>query len=437
MSYFQGRKPADDKEAAFFLVHSVLEEGAFSNLAVKDMDKSGFDRAFIRAALYGTVAYAYSIDFIIKETSGKLTSKMTPEVRSLLRFAVWEIFFSTKVPDFAAVSTAVEISRKYFSRASGFVNAVLRKVTAVPESERTLDKYRPEIEVSLKPELYGILKKSYGKERALSIGKAFLETPKISLRFNPALITADELISELSREGIKAVPSDLVKEAVILPEGVPSKLDKLRVFREGIVFVQNEAAMLASVYADPKPGMTILDTCSAPGGKSTHMAQLAGDDCRIISLDSSPKRLELVRQNADRLKLKSITAYPADCTKPKFLNGISDEKDFDIVLVDAPCSGLGLIARKPDIRHTLTYERVLEIVEVQKRILSNSAFYVKNGGRLVYSTCTLNKAENELQVENFLNEHSEFRCESMRTLFPDTDGCDGFFISVLTKESGI
>ena len=240
-------------------------------------------------------------------------------------------------------------------------------------------------------------------------------------------------------------------------DGGMKGLEQSDAFANSGIFIQSEAAMLASVVANPQEGDKILDCCAAPGGKSTHMAEIAHDNCDILSLDINESRTDLIKENCDRLGLKSISVKCMDATK------ISKDKDsrksYNIVLCDVPCSGLGLIARKPDIRTKITFESMEELVDVQADILDHASKMVCPGGALVYCTCTLNSAENSKQVERFLEEHKNFHTVSiekyipdsvkrddlrqeelengMITLFPDIDGCDGFFICRMERNSDV
>ena len=182
--------------------------------------------------------------------------------------------------------------------------------------------------------------------------------------------------------------------------------------------------------AQPAEDMRILDCCAAPGGKSTHLAALTNDKARIISLDINPSRVKLIEENAARLGINSISARVADSMT------FTDEEGFDLVLCDVPCSGLGLIGSKPDIRLTITYERIEQIRLRQKQILDNMSGLVKKGGVLVYSTCTINSGENEEQISRFTQDHKDYITEEMRTLLPDEDGCEGFFIARLRRKDG-
>lgn len=444
-----------ERELCFLLLCDVIGSGSYSNLAIKKADRiaqeSGVSLNFVRAMFYGTLTYLYSIDQIFSRITRKDIEDMDIVSSVAIRQAVWqELFSHSDIPDYAIVSTAVDIVKTYNPKASGLVNALLRQITAADSSVKDIDQYNPNVKTSLKPELFGILKKSYGQEKAVSIGKALLTPSLTTLRFDPAKISAEDLIEDLSNSGIEAGPGHFMPSALTI-KGSPSGIENTTAYKNGLISVQNEAAQLASYIASPSKGDRILDVCSAPGGKSCHMAELTGDDCDILSLDLNPSRLELVRQNASRLDLKSIKTETADSTDlSAFEDGV-----YDIVLCDLPCSGLGLIGRKPDIRLNMTYEKILEIKDIQKKILNEAASKVKKGGKLIYCTCTLNLEENEGQMEEFLKDHPDFKATSIAdlipakvtvnsdrqdsllkgyvTLFPDTDNVDGFFISRMER----
>ena len=449
----------DSRELCFLLIYSVCELEAFSNLAAKAISrvpkKDTISPDFVRAMFYGTITYAYSIDFLIKHIAKSDVEKMDGVIRSIVRMSVWQFVFSSKVPEFAAVFQAVELTRKYSPQACAYVNAILRKITNTPVDKFNLSQYKAEIECSLKPEIYGVFKKSYGKDRALSIGRALLEVNGFSIRYNTSKISQDALIRELEQEGIFSSSGYFMNEALHINE-CEMEIDKSKSFEDGSIFVQSEAAMLASRIANPKSKDRILDICSAPGGKTTHIAQIVADDCQIDALDINESRLELVKQNIERLKLNSISCSIADATtlgtNPDFEAKLSS---YDIVLADVPCSGLGLLARKPDIRRTITYDRIVELLEKQRVILDNASKFVKPGGSLIYCTCTLNVDKNENQVKAFLDRNPYFYTESIEqylperliinsdrevcikngyiTLFPDVDNSDGFFICRMIK----
>ena len=434
----------EDRELVYSILFDCFEKSAFSNLSFGKNDVDDF----VRASVYGTLTYVYSEDFLIKKLSGRDVSSLDPSVRTILRFGVWQIVFSSKVPDYAAVNTSVRLASRYASRAKGFINAVLRKVASLTPEERNTSNYKsPEAAFSLKSEIYGVLKKSYGAKKASSIARSLLEVPGLSIRVNTLKTDKDALKVLLEKEGFEVYPSAFIEEALrIRPTSDSPSIENSKAYKDGLFMVQGEAAQLASVVSGALEGMKILDCCSAPGGKTTHLAALTRDKADILALDINASRIELVKQNAGRLGVRSVKTDVGDSSS--FDNGLR----YDLVLCDAPCSGLGLMGRKPDIRLTITYDRICEIVQRQYQILGNVSRSVKPGGILVYSTCTLNRMENENQVERFLDEHKDFELygfdnllplrlnscgnEGMLTVFPDEDECEGFFISRLRRKNG-
>lgn len=434
----------EDRELIYSIIYDCAENGAFSNLA---LSRRGVDD-FVRAAVYGTLTYIYSIDYLLKSAAGKDASALDPEVRTILRFGVWQIVFSDKVPDYAAVNTSVDLAKRHAARATGLINAVLRKIAALTPEERDLSSNKdPGAAFSLKPEIYGLIKKSYGKERAPSIARALLEPSPLAIRVNTHKTDLETLTGELELEGFKVTKSSYMDNALILkPSGDSPSIENSLAFKNGDFMVQGEAAQLASVIASPSEGMRILDCCAAPGGKSTHMAALTNDKAEITALDINSSRVELINENAARLGFTSIEARVADSTS------FDDPEGFDLVLCDAPCSGLGIMGGKPDIRLTITYDRIEETKVKQRQILDNMSRLVKPGGTLVYSTCTINRVENEDIVLGFLEDHENYEisafddllperlktrgADGMLTLLPDEDGCEGFFIARLRRKHG-
>ncbi len=446
---------ADDKmrELCALLLYEVYEKGAYTNLVIKRCDAVARDRGIylktLRAMLYGTVTYTYTIDFIVKHIAKRDVNELDAFPRTLIRFGCWQILFSDKIPGFAAVSETVNIADRYCPGAKGLINAVLRKICDAPADDKDPMRFRPDAALSLKSEIYGIFKRDYGKERALSIGKAFLDRPKVTIRYNPEKISAAEIENILQEESFCVNPGSFLPEILTIETGLAG-LENSEAFEKGLFFVQNEAAALASHIASPFKGSRILDCCAAPGGKTTHMAELTGGEADILATDSSASRLELLKQNLDRLNINCVRTQVLDCTDMSQL-----DEDFDIVLADCPCSGLGIIGRKPDIRLNMTYGIIQEIIGIQQKILDEASHKVKTGGALIYCTCTINKDENENQVRRFLDEHKDFRAVSVIpylpeklimddrrredaengfiTLLPDSDSCDGFFIARMER----
>ena len=448
----------NERELCFLMLYWVYEKDAYSNLVIKKADKiasaEGKKIDFARAMLYGTLTYTFTIDFLIRHITKEETEFMDPVARTAIRMAVWQIQFGNNIPAYAAVDASVEITKKYNHKASGYVNAVLRKFAEAPEAKRDLDQFKPVIRVALKPEIYGVLKKDFGKQEAFEIGKAFLEPLNITVRFDAHKVDQDTLIKELKKEGISAVKGSFIPDCVEITGGL-NGLENSECFNKYGMFVQGQGAMLASHVAHPRVADKILDCCAAPGGKSTHMAQMCRDDLYIYAVDINESRLKLIKDNCERLGLTSIETICADASTIN-KDDKDSKKSYDIVLCDVPCSGLGLLGRKPDIRDKFTYDELDELLPLQYSILEHAAKMVRPGGTLIYCTCTLNSDENQNQVEAFLSEHRKFHtvpidkylpegiymdeereesvANGMITLLPHKDKCEGFFICRMERD---
>ncbi len=441
------------RELCALMLYEVYENGAYTNLVLKQADmaakKGNAALKSLRAMLYGTVTYTYTIDFLVNHLAKRDLAGLDTMPGTLIRMGCWQILFSTGTPDFAAVSETVKIADKYCPQAKGLVNAILRRIAGASDEEKDPDNYRPDVACSLKNEIYGILKRDYGKDRALAIGKAFLKPTGLTVRFDPRKISSDEIINKLMEESFGVHKGAFLPEILSVEAG-DGGIENSEAYKDGLFFVQNEAAALASHIASPKRGDRILDCCAAPGGKTTHMAELTGDEADITAVDSSPSRLKLLEENLARLGIGCVHTVTGDATD---MSGI--EGEFDIVLADCPCSGLGIIGRKPDIRLNMNYERIVSLADVQRKILAEAASKVRRGGALIYCTCTVNKDENERRVAEFLENNSDFAAVSIMpflppdiimdeergrdcrsgyiTLLPDTDLCDGFFIARMER----
>ena len=451
---------ADDneRELCFLMLYWVYENDAYSNLVIKKADKIASEQGkkidFARAMLYGTITYTFTIDFLIRHITKEETGSMDPVSRTAIRMAVWQIQFGNNIPAYAAVDSAVELTKKYNQKASGYVNAVLRKFADAPEDKRNLEQFKPGIRVALKPEIYGIFKKDFGKQEAFEIGKALLEPAHITVRFDAHKVDSDTLIKELKKEGITAVKGGFIPDCVEITGGL-NGLENTECFNKYGMFVQGQGAMLASHVAHPRVADKILDCCAAPGGKSTHMAQMCRDDLHITAVDINESRLKLIEDNCGRLGLTSIETVCADASKIG-KDDKDSKKSYDIVLCDVPCSGLGLLGRKPDIREKFRYDELDELIPLQYSILEHASKMVRPGGTLIYCTYTINSDENQNQVEKFLNEHKRFHtvpidkylpegiymdderqdkaANGMITLLPNLDKCEGFFICRMERD---
>ena len=454
------RGAADPRMICFTMLFEVYGKEAYAQLVLKQTLKGypeldARDKSFITALFYGVITRTVTLDFMIEKKVRGSVSDLDPAIRTILRMGAWQILFSESIPDYAAVNTSVAIAAKRANPGGkSLVNAVLRAIAS--ESDRffeTLQSEKPYVRFSLSREITGLLIKWYGEQKAESIADAFLGEAKVTARVNTLKCTRSELKEALEREGVECEFGRLTDQSLTLGlQGV--SVDSLQAYREGLFMIQDEAAMLAGILAGPRPDDRVMDVCAAPGGKSGHMAELSSDRADILALDIHENRLKLIDENRHRLGIRSIRTGISDARNPD-PSVTGPEGSYDIVLSDVPCSGLGLLKRKPDIRLTINYERIQALLEVQKDILMKSARYVKPGGVLVYSTCTINPDENGNRVDEFLRECPDFEPEPFERLLPqtllsdkvhaeeagngrilllpDTDGCDGFFIAKMRR----
>lgn len=443
--------------AACRLLYSVLEEGAYSNISALAMlenpDLDSRDRAFATAAVYGTISWLATIDWHISSISDKPINKLDPWIRTILRLGLWQLTQAYNIPESAAVNESVKlVGALAHGGGASYVNAVLRNwLRLKPEIPKRLEA----LKFGLPTWLYGLMKKWYGRDEAAALAEAYLvPQPWTTLRVNRREADSRELLNGWLEDGLEASAGLYLPEALRL-KLAGNNLRDLIAWQDGLVTAQDEAAMLVSVIAQPAPNMEILDMCAAPGGKTTHLAELSDDRAAITALDLKPHRVELIKEQAERLNLRSITAIEADA-----LTWSGDGRQFDLVLADVPCSGLGLLGRKPELRFNMSFESIQELIKLQREILLNAAKLVKAGGLLVYSTCTINPEENERQIDWLLTDTEigkqfsacgfeglipgsmkltdpEIKIQAQKgrlQLLPHKHRTDGFFISKLIRK---
>ena len=444
----------------FEMLFEVYERGGYAHLVLKQVlkgypDLNERDRSFATAVFYGVITRTYTLDHIIEKKLNGTVLSLDGIIRTVLRLGAWQILFSDSIPDYAAVNTSVDIAaQRGKPGGKALVNAVLRGIasesTALIEG---LKQEKPHVRFSLSREITGLLVKWYGAEKAESIANAFFESAKITARANTLRCNRSDLSDRLGSEGVHSEFGRFTDQSLTLDlQGV--SVDSLKAYREGLFMIQDEAAMLAGKLSCPRPGDRIMDVCAAPGGKSCHMAELSSDRADILALDIHENRLKLIGENAQRLGIRSIRTGLSDARNPD-MSITGPEKSYDIVLADVPCSGLGLLLRKPDIRLTITFDRIAALLKVQEEILFESSRFVKPGGILMYCTCTINPEENEKRVDAFLRDNPDFTPEPLDRLLPQTlissprhaeqalrgnilllpdeDSCDGFFIAKMRR----
>lgn len=436
------------RQAAVQALVKVNEEGGYSNLVLHEtLKKNGLtpeDTAFASRLFYGTLERKITLDHIIGAYSKKPVSRLTPAVAEILRTALYQMVYMDSVPDSAAVDEAVKLTRQCrVSSASGFVNAVLRSFVRdekklPPVKGNRLKKL--EVRYSCPQWVIRELLERYGEESAIAMLAHSLDRPPLYVRVNTTKVTAEQCIRSLEAEGVSAKADSLLPDCLVL-EGTAS-IERLKAFEQGLFHVQDKSSQMCAWTLSPKPGERVLDVCSAPGSKSFTAAELMGNQGEIISCDIFEEKIRKISDGAARLELS--------CIHPRMQDGTIYDPQlglFDRVLCDAPCSGLGIISRKPEIKYKRMQD-LQQLPEIQAKILETASRYVKVGGTLVYSTCTLLPQENEAIVENFLREHKEFEPlalpEQVRavgladdawrvTLLPQMADTDGFFISCMKR----
>ena len=438
------------REAALKIMAAVHQQGAYANVALAKELRQGklsdMDRRFVTELVYGAVKAGETLDWIIKKYLVRPWGKVNPLVQEILRLGAYQLRYMDKVPASAACNESVELAKKFANMgAAKFVNGVLRSMVREPEKGNfPAGKGKATLQLALSeqhPEwLVRRWIKEFGYDEAKRLCRFDNEQAHLTVRTNTLKTSPSELFLQLTSLGVEATKSQLVDEGYVL-EGYGS-LDNLAPLQEGYCQVQDESSMLVAHVVDPQPGDFVLDVCSAPGGKTTHMAALMENRGRIVACDIYDHKLSRVMENAARLGINII--------EPMLRDAREIQHDFarqaDRVLVDAPCSGLGVLRRKPDSRWRKTEKLLQELPELQLSILKSAAECVRSGGILVYSTCTIAKEENQDVVESFLAANEDFQLEhtgsrlpvpreaEMVQLYPQRDGTDGFFIACMRRK---
>lgn len=445
----KGRPPIAPKPArqlAVEALHRVNAGGGYSNLVLDSAlsaqrDLSAREKGFAAALFYGVLERQITLDRYIDRLSRIPPSKVSPLVREILRVSLYQLLYMEDIPSSAAVNEGVELTRRMGQKyAAGFVNGLLRSFL---RGDRRLPSLPGEslaqqlsAEYSCPQWLVEEWLDSYGEESTASILSASLGQPPLYARVNTLRWTLPQVLEQLEKDGVSAHPAEGVEDGIRFQSG---GIEQLEAYRAGAFHLQDLSSQLCARLADARPGMRVLDLCAAPGGKAFTMAQFMEDQGELIACDLHEKRVGLIRQGAERLGIRCIRPLANDAAKlrEEWMGG------FDRVLCDVPCSGLGIIRRKPEIKYKPP-EELEKLPEIQYKILETSANYVKEGGLLTYSTCTLRRLENDQVVDRFLREHREFvpsplpggldpQASGRITLFPSRMDSDGFFVARLQR----
>ena len=428
----------NERELVLDMLLQITRDGEYSHIVIKNvLDKYQYldkrERAFITRVVNGTLERMIEIDYIINLFSKVKVNKMKPLIRTILRSSVYQMKYMDSVPDSAICNEAVKLAGKRgFVNLKGFVNGVLRNIS------RNLDKinYPDEKDkvsyLSVKYSLPEWLVKQwlnvYDEETVKTIGSAFLEEKPLTVRFNEHKIKKEDLVGILKKEGVTVGEVPEIPCALYL-----SGYDHLSVlpsFCEGLYQVQDLSSMQVALWSEVKEGDQVLDVCAAPGGKSIHIAELLNGTGHVEARDLTEYKVALIRDNIERSGLTNINAVCQDAA----IYDPHKKETADIVIADLPCSGLGILGKKPDLKSKMTVEMAKGLADLQRQILTVVHNYVKPGGKLLYSTCTINREENEDNTAWFVENFPEFEKIREKQMLPGSDMGDGFYIAEFRKQ---
>lgn len=437
------------RQVAFEALLKVHKDGAYSNLAVDSLLKENGnlderDKAFVCNLVYGTLDRLILIDYNLGLYLNQPVRKLKPELHTILRMGTYQLLFMDKVPSRAAVNESVNLAKvNKSSFAASLVNAVLRRVSdnglKLPDGDEKDPDFLA-IKYSCPEWLISLWIDSYGFDNAIQLAEKSLEAPPLVIRVNTTKVSVDDLIWKLAEEGVVSEKTDIAENALIISN--TGAVEDLLAYKEGCFHAQDLASQLCCMALDPKEGETVFDLCSAPGGKAFTIAETMNNTGVVRAFDVYQSRVELIKSGAERLGLTNVYTYLSDASIYNENYGKADR-----ILCDVPCSGLGIIRRKPEIRFK-SKQDIDNLPDLQYRILCNAIRYLRDGGRLVYSTCTLNPKENEEICNRFLAEHPDFSAVKIfpeKQRYSDTDSLtlmthlhstDGFFIAAFDKNGG-
>ena len=442
------------RELAVEILLKVDERKAYADIlldhALKTASLSPQDQALLTQLIYGALRWRGRIDWQLSRVLPRPLAGMNGYLRNLLRLTLYQLFFLDRVPDYAAVNEGVELAkRRGGPKAAGLVNAVTRRLLREKDHLADLPEGDAARQLSVQwshPEW--LVKKwlgYFGGKETEALLRANNEESPLVLRANRLKVDREALLQKLTAAGIEAIRSSWAPQAIVLKTGSP--VVKLPGFAEGLFQVQGEASQLVAFLLDPKPGERVLDACAAPGGKTTHIAELMEDRGELVANDISARGLEKLKENVQRLGLTCVEAVAADVTQ-----GLKGQlaSPYDRILADVPCSGLGTLRSHPEAKWHREEKDIGRLSRLQRKILEQLPPYLKPGGILVYATCTLTREENEEVVEDFLRDHDDFALENGADFLPEParrlvrgnyflalphkHGTDGFFAARMRKQ---
>ena len=437
----------NSRELAVSILERIINQGSYSNITLSkelnDSELSDQDKGLVTEIVYGTLRRLKTIDMIIGSFVRDI-SIMDKKIFNILRVAIYQMEYLDKVPSYAACNEAVEIAKEVSEKESKLVNGILRNYL---KKEGKMDiEFRNKIdeiayEFSFESWMIRMFIKQYGEKETIKILNGLNCTPKVTVRVNNLKYDYDEVFEELENLEYDVAEGNVCPEAIIIKGG--RGLESNPIFLEGKITVQDESAMLVAPLLDIEEGQTVIDMCSAPGGKTTHISELLNNTGEVLAFDLYEKKLNLIKETAERLGITNIKLAEMDATKlNENLVGLADR-----ILIDVPCSGLGIIRKKPEIKWNKKRKDLKDLALVQREIMENAWEYLKKDGIMIYSTCTLNKEENEENIEWFLSKHKDaeivkvfigngdnFKYDNLGTLtILPNEYMDGFFVAKIKK----
>jgi len=418
------------RQLAVEVIYRVNEEGGYSNLTLNQLirkyDITDRDKALATQLVYGSLRMRNSLDWLINQVANRKVKKMDGWTRNILRLGLYQIQFLDGIPDAVACNETVELAKEYkHPGVAKFVNGVLRNIL------RRLDSLQmPSIEddpvqhirykYSFPQWLVERWVKRYGVKATIEICQAFNQIPNTVIRRNQLKVSKPDLVDSLSKNDIEVEEINNIPQAFKIANY--SSLSDLDTFQSGCFQIQGLASILTGHIVAPKPGERVLDLCSAPGGKTTHLAELMDNQGKIIANELHEHKLSLIEENCKRLGIEIVNVKIGDGRKVEFADS------FDRILIDAPCSGLGMIAKKPEIKWQKKPQDIKQLKDIQLELLTAGSGFLKEGGELVYSTCTITEAENIEVVKEFVSNNSNFELVNLKSQVKEF-GIDSEFIN--------
>lgn len=426
-----------NRKTAYLTLMDVESKKSYSNIALNHqiIRNRPSSQAFVRGLVYGVLENRMLLDYYVDELVSTGVKSLRNSDRTILRMGIYQLSFMDSVPEYAAVNESVVLAKKYCRGRAGFINGVLRNYLnrrlsiKLPDRSEDLVRYFS-IKYSCAPWIVELWLEQYTPDFVEQMLKANNKIPELSIRLNWMKIMKEDLVKQLEERGFETKPGRICQNALYVKG---ENLLASELYDYGLFSIQDESSMLTAEKLDPQKGDVVIDVCAAPGGKTMAIAERMNNSGKIIAMDIYRRKLDIVDKEARRLGITNVETRSWDGTRVD--STLVDKADR--VIVDAPCSGLGVLRRKPEIKYReLTEEQDL-LPKKQMAILSASAKYVKPGGTLLYSTCTINPYENQRVIAGFLKKHPFFKKEEMLQLMPHVNGTDGFFLCVMKKSSSL